>query len=239
MKRFFNFALASILSLSAVSIANAQTGYAPASSTPPQASALPWFAYRHASTFEEGVLTGQARLLHAQGLYNQLTADAYVRAQEGYAKQLENREAEVATYFKVKQINADYRAQTMPRPLSKAKLDQWNKQDQPERLSRREYNTDTGSLQWPAVLQAQMFDGHRLVLEDVFARRSAGEFGVNSPFYQVVNSNASQMRDTLKRYLKSEERWFSPQEYTAAQNFLNGLVQEARLAPDLDGLAAN
>lgn len=240
MKRFFNFAVATIVSLSAVSLASAQTANVPqASATPPQASALPWFANHHSSTLEEGILTGRARLLQAQGLYNQLTADAYVRAQEGYAKQLENRQAEVATHFKVKQINAEYRAQTMPRPLSKAKLDQWNKQDQPERLSRREYNTDTGNLQWPAVLQAQVFDGHRLVLEDAFARRSAGEFGVNSPFYQTVNNNASQMRDLLKRYLKSEERWFSPQEYTAAQNFLNGLVQEARLAPDLDRLVAN
>ena len=203
-----------------------QNTYPPASSTPPQSSDFPWFAYRHASTLQEGVLTGRARLLHAKGLYNQLTADAYVRAQEGYTKQLENRQLEVATHFKVKQINADYRAQTMPRPLSKEKLDQWNQQDQPGRLSRQEYNSDTGSLQWPAVLQAQVFDNHRLVLDDLFARRSAGEFGVNSPFYQTVNSNSAQMRDMLKRYLKSEERWFSAQEYTAAQNFLNGMVQK-------------
>lgn len=239
MKQFFGFALAAtVLGLVSVSAAQAQT-YAPASSTPPTSSAAPWFAYRHASTLEEGVLTGQARLLHAQGLYNQLTADAYVRAQEGYTKQLENRQLEVATHFKVKQINADYRAQNMPRPLSKEKLDQWNRQDQPDRLSRREYNTDTGALNWPAVLQASIFDNHRLVLDDLYARRSAGDFGVNSSFYQQVNQSTSQMRDTLKRYLKSEERWFTPQEYTAAQNFLNGMLQEARLAPDLDGLAAN
>jgi len=239
MKRFFSLLTAAVLSLSAVSMASAQSTYPPASSTPPLSSDFPWFAYRHASTLQEGVLTGHARLLHAKGLYNQLTADAYVRAQEGYTKQLENRQLEVATHFKVKQINADYRAQTMPRPLSKAKLDQWNLQDQPDRLSRQEYNTDTGSLQWPAVLQAEVFDNYRLVLDDLFARRSAGEFGVNSPFYQTVNGNASQMREMLKRYLKSDERWFSAQEYSAAQNFLNGLVQEARLAPDLDGLAAN
>jgi hypothetical protein len=106
-------------------------------------------------------------------------------------------------------------------------------------LSRHEYNTDTGALQWPAVLQAAAFDGHRLALDNLYARRAASDFGVNSPFYQQVNLNASQMRDMLKKFLKSEDRWFSAQEYTAAQNFLNGLLQEARLAPDLDGLAAN
>ncbi|WP_254512373.1 hypothetical protein [Anatilimnocola floriformis] len=238
MKRFFQFAVAAIIGLAGVSAVQAQT-YSSGGNEAPQASAFPWFAYRHASTYEEGVLTGQARLLHAQGLYNQLTADAYVRAQDGYKKQLENRQQEVITHFKVKQINADFRAQNMPRPLSKEKLDQWNRQDQPNRLSRQEYNTDTGALQWPAVLQAQVFDGHRLVLDDLYARRAAGDFGVNSPFYQQVNQSTSQMRDRLKNYLKSEDRWFSSQEYTHAQKFLNGMLQEARLAPDLDGLAAN
>jgi len=238
MTRFFGFTLAAVLGLVSVSSVQGQN-YGPASSTPPASSDFPWFAYRHASTLEEGVLTGQARLLHAHGLYKQLSADAYVRAQEGYTKQLENRQLEVATHFKVKQINADYRAQNMPRPLSKEKLDQWNRQDQPDRLSRREYNSDTGALQWPALLQAQVFDRHRLVLDDLFARRTASDFGVNSPFYQQVNLGTSQMRDMLKGYLKSEERWFSAQEYTAAQNFLSGLLHEARLAPDLDGLAAN
>ncbi len=238
MTRCFKLTAAAVLSLVSISAASAQT-FGPASATPPQASANPWFAYRHASTYEEGVLTGQARLLHAQGLYNQLTADAYVRAQEGYTKELENRQLRVATYFKVKQINAEYRAQNIPQPLSKQKLDQWNQQEQPERLSRREYNVDSGSLQWPAVLQAQVFDRQRLLLDDLFARRSAGEFGVNSPFFQQVHSTSSHMRDVLKSYLKSDEKWFSPQEYTAAQNFLNGLSQEARLAPILDGVAAN
>ena len=236
MKRFFQFAIAAIVGLASVSSVNAQ-GYGP--SEAPQASALPWFANHHSSTFEEGILTGQARLLHGQGLYNQLTADAYVRAQDGYKKQLENRQTEVATYFKVKQLNADFRAQNMPRALSKEKLDQWNRQDQPNRLARHEYNTDTGVLQWPAVLQAEAFSGYRLALDELYARRAAGDYGVNSPFYQQVNQNTSQMRDMLKKFLKSEQRFFTPQEYTAAQNFLNGMLQEARLAPDLDGLAAN
>lgn len=232
------FLVGLFLITSAATSAQAQT-YGPASATPPEAAVNPWFAYRHASTLEEGLLTGQARLLHAQGLYNQLTADAFNRWQEGYTKQLDNEVHRVNTYFKVKQVNADYRAAKMPAKLTREKLDQWNLQDQPERLSRREYNTDTGTIQWPAVLQAQVFDQHRLHLEDLFARRTAGEFGVNSPFYQQVKNAASQMKDTLKRYLKSEEKWFSQQEYVAAQNFLSGLVQEARLAPDLDGLVAN
>lgn len=237
MTRFYSLAIATVLGFLSASAATAQS--LPASATPPQASAAPWFAYHHASTFEEGVLTGHARLLHAQGLYNQLTADAYNRYQEGYTKELYNKQLRVETHFKIKQINRDYVAQNKPQPFSREKLDQWNQQDQPERLTRREYNTDTGSLQWPAVFQARIFDRHRLVLDDLFARRTAAEFGASSPFYQHVNLTASQMRDILKSYLKSEDRWFSAQEYTAAQNFLNGLTQEARLAPDLDGLAAN
>jgi hypothetical protein len=238
MSRFLMLVAAVITTFVGAASLKAET-YGPASSTPPAAADNPWFAYRHASTLEEGVLTGQARLLHAKGLYNQLTADAYNRWQEGYSKQLDNETKRVSTYFKVKQINADNRAAKMPPPLTREKLDQWNLQDQPERLSRREYNSDSGSLQWPAILQAQIFDRQRLYLDDLFARRTAGEFGVNNPFYQRVNLTATQMKDTLKAYLKSDEKWFSNQEYIAAQNFLNGLTQEARLAPDLDGLVAN
>jgi len=218
--------------------ANAQT-YGPASATPPSGSVNPWFSGHHASTELEGALNGQARVIHAKGLYNQLTADAFNRWQEGYTKYLDNQTNRIHTYFKMKQINADYRAAKAPPPLTKEKLDLWNLQDQPDRLSRREYNSDTGNLEWPAVLQAQLFDSQRVYLNDLFARRTAGEFGVNSPFYQQVNANATVMKDTLKAFLKSDEKWFSQQEYIAAQNFLNSLTQEARLAPDLDGLAAN
>jgi hypothetical protein len=238
MTRYWTITAASILGLVSVMSANAQT-YGPASATPPEASVNPWFTGRHASTELEGALNGHARLLHAKGLYNQLTADAFNRWQEGYSKYLENETNRVHAYFKIKQINADYRAAKAPPPLTKEKLDQWNVMDQPDRLSRRQYNSDTGNLEWPAVLQAQLFDQHRLYLSDLFARRTAGEFGVNSPFYQQVNMSTTRMKDTLKAYLRSEDKWFSDQEYIAAQNFLNSLTQEARLAPDLDGLAAN
>jgi len=238
MKTLMTSAVAAILGLTSVLSVQAQT-YGPASATPPQAAVNPWFSGRHASTAYEGALNGNARLLHANGLYNQLTADAFNRWQEGYTKFLDNENQRIHTYFKMKQINADYRAAKAAPPLTKEKLDQWNLEDQPDRLTRRQYNSDTGNLEWPAVLQAQIFDQQRQLVSDLFARRTAGEFGVSSPFYQRVNMSASAMKDTLKAYLHSDERWFNQQEYVAAQNFLNSLTQEARLAPDLDGLAAN
>lgn len=229
--------VAAVFTLAAVSVASAQP-YA-ASATPPQASNFPWFAYHHASTFEEGVLTGQARYLQALGQYNQLTADALVRREEARAKFYDNEKSRVATHFEIKKINADYRAQYKPQPLTKTVLDQRNLQDQPKRLTSREYNVDSGSLQWPAALQAEPFDGHRLVLDNLFNRRSAGEFGPNSKFYLEVSKTTAQMKDMLLKYSKSPDCWFRQQEYVGAKNFLDSLTQEARLAPNLEGLAAN
>ncbi|QDU31513.1 hypothetical protein ETAA8_66720 [Anatilimnocola aggregata] len=241
MTRFWKFASAVVLGLVSVSAASAQT-YGPMAggySTGTFFGGAPMLANHHSSTIDEGYMTGYSRVLQGAGIYNALSAEAYNRMQDGYAKELDNKQRYVKTYFETKRLNASYRAETMPAPLSKEKLDQWNLQDQPERLSRREYNSDTGSVQWPAVLQAQVFDGNRLLLEDLFARRTANEFGVNSPFYRQVNASTAQIKDQLKNYLRSEDRFFSHQEYVAAQNFLNSLTQEARLAPDLDGLAAN
>jgi len=241
MTRFWNFATAVVLGFVFVSAASAQTygPYAGGYNAGTYLGSAPMLANHHSSTIDEGILTGQSRLLQGAGIYNALSAEAYNRYQDGYAKELDNKQRYVKTYFEAKRLNASYRAETMPAPLSKQKLDQWNQEDQPSRLSRREYNSDTGNVVWPAVLQAQVFDNNRLLLEDLFARRTANEFGVNSPFYRQVQANTAQIKDQLKSYLRSEDKFFSDQEYVAAQNFLNSLQQEARLAPDLDGLAAN
>lgn len=238
MKRTSLLLTALTIGLSLVSLASAQT-YGPYSGGYSSVAASPWLANHHSSTIEEGSLTGQARVLHAAGLYNLLSAEAYDRLQDGYAKALDNRQRYVKTYFETKRLYASYKAETMPAPLSKEKLDEWNRQEQPGRLSRREYNSDTGVVQWPAVLQARIFDNDRLLLEDLFARRTANEYGVNSPFYRSVKMSTAQLRDQLKSFLRSDNKFFSDQEYVAAQNFLNSLQQEARIAPDLDGLAAN
>ncbi|WP_425616456.1 hypothetical protein NA78x_000102 [Anatilimnocola sp. NA78] len=241
MTRIWNFAIAAVLGLVSVSAASAQTygPYAGGYNAGAYLGSAPMLANHHSSTIDEGILTGQSRLLQGAGIYNALTAEAYNRYQDGYAKELDNKQRYVKTYFETKRLNASYRAETMPAPLSKEKLDQWNQEDQPSRLSRREYNVDTGRVAWPAVLQAQIFDDNRLYLDDLFARRSANEFGVNSPFYREVKASTTQIKDQLRSYLRSEDKFFSDQEYVAAQNFLNSLQQEARMAPDLNGLVAN
>lgn len=236
MTRFILLAL--IATFGMVGVASAQT-YEPASATPPQASWNPWLANRHSSTELEGALTGHARWMHGRGLYNQLTADAFNRWQEGYSKYLQNEEQRVSTYFKLKGINADYRAAKYPVPLTQEKLDEWNLLDQPDRLTRVQYNTDTGLLRWPALLQVAPFSDQRLVLEELFARRTADEFGADSEFYRQVAQSVQVLKVRLKDYLRGGERFFSDEEYVVAQKFLSSLVHEARFAPDLDRLTAN
>lgn len=191
------------------------------------------------SSMEEGILTGQARYLQGAGEYNRNSAEAVKTLEQARALNLENRRTGLKTYFELKDMNSRYRSEHAPMPVSKEKMDEWNREDQPQRLSRREYNADTGRVQWPSVLMTPAFDGYRVQIEALFARRAANEFGVNSDFYRMVNQDTTTMRDLLKSYLQSGDKFFSDQEYIAAQNFLNSLAHEARLAPDLDGLAAN
>jgi hypothetical protein len=193
----------------------------------------------HASTLEEGIRTGEGNLLRGAGEYNRNTAEALKAREQARAMYFDNAYAGLKTYFELKRINANYRAEMAPPAVTKEKLDFWNQQDQPERLSRREYNVDTGRVQWPAVLMTPAFDAQRNQLENLFARRTANEFGVNSDFYRMVHRETNRMQDMLKSYLHSSDKFFSDQEYMAAKNFLDSLANEARLAPDLNGLVAN
>lgn len=238
MKKFYAIAAVAVFTLAVGSVASAQP-YAPASSTPPAASDVPWFAYRHASTYEEGVLTGQARYLHGLGLYLQLREDARNRYEEARSKYYDNEKKRVSTYFEIKAINEARRAEKAPPVLTKAVIDGWVQQAQPKRLTPREYNVDSGTVQWPAALQAKEFDAERLVLNNLFERRTAGEFGTNSRFFLDVRTCTARMKDMLLKYSKSPDCWFGQQEYMGARNFLDSLANEARLAPNLEGLAAN
>lgn len=190
------------------------------------------------SSIEEGILTGEARYLQGAGEYNRNTAEALKAREQARALYLENARTGLKTYFELKEINAKYRAAHAPLPLSKETLDRWVRQDQPARLTHREYNVDTGRISWPSLLMTAPFDAERIQLESLFARRTAGEFGVASDFYRTVQLTTDQMSERLKSYLQNGDKFFSDQEYMTAKNFLESLAFEARLAPDLQGLAA-
>jgi hypothetical protein len=196
-------------------------------------------SYGGTSSIEEGILSGQGRAMQGAGEYNRNSAEAMKALEQARALYLENARTQLKTYFELKELNAKYKSARMPMPISKEKLDEWNRDDQPERLSRRQYNSDTGRVQWPSCLMVAAFDDYRMEVDALFARRTANEYGVSSDFYRAVHQESAKMQNILKAYLRSEERFFTDQEYIAAKNFLDSLAHEARLAPDLDGLAAN
>lgn len=189
------------------------------------------------SSIEEGILSGQARYMQGAGEYNRNSAEGVKTLEQARALYLENARTRLKTYFELKDLNYKYRMSQAPMPISKEKLDEWNREDQPERLSRVQYNTDTGRIQWPAALLTPAFDAARMEVDALFARRTANEHGVTSEFFSSVHRDTSKMQAILKSYLRSEERFFTDEEYIAAKNFLDSLAHEARLAPDLDGLA--
>ena len=191
------------------------------------------------STVEESILTGQARTMQSAGEYNRNTAEGLKTLELARAIALDNARNALKTYLELKDINANYQAKKRGMPLTKEQLDEWNRQDQPERLTRAEYNADTGAIRWPDLLQTVVFADHRIALEEMFARRAANEFGPKSDFYREVAGNTHALKERLKSYLRSNEKFFTDEEYVAAQNFLSSLAHEARTAPALDGLVAN
>lgn len=187
----------------------------------------------YASTYEEGVLNGLARLRQAQGEYNLATAQANVYQQEAIAKAQQNRQQGIVNYFAARQINHEAReAERSPR-LTNAQYAALARKVAPSRLTGQQYQPAIGSLNWPALLQVEGFAAERNYLSDQFAARGAGDSGAGSVFHSNVKSATRSMAAKLQTLVKE----VGPMEYIAAKNFITSLEYEAQLAPIPVGIA--
>jgi hypothetical protein len=189
--------------------------------------------YRHASTYEEGVLRGYADLTRAGGEANYWHSLAANNWQDAYSKYLQNQEAKVETYFRKQAINRAAREATRPQRLSTEQLAILAKKQAPDRLGNHQYDRSLGRLNWPAVLQNDAFAAEREILDAAFAARTPGDAGVSSSFSSGVRQLTTSMQSTLQANMASMHQM----EYLAAKKFLAGLAIEAQQPLIPEGLA--
>jgi hypothetical protein len=213
-----------LLAAGFATLASAQTGYI---ATGPQSTPSGFGyigGYRHASTFEEGVLRGYADLTRAGGEANYWHSAAANNWQDAYSKYLANREAKTETYFRMQSINRAAREATRPQRMTTEQLAILARKQAPDRLGDHQYDRGLGRLNWPSLLQDGLFAEERAVLDSAFATRTPGDAGVGSGF----STGVRQLTTSMQHKLQANIAGLNQMEYLAAKKFLAGLAIEAQ-----------
>jgi hypothetical protein len=182
-----------------------------------------------ATSYEGSFAEGLGAMMAGAGQYNLNSSRALVYLEQARAKNIENYRNAIETRYAIKRANDEYRATKfeqeqmtpeMRTRISLAKL--------PDRLSAAEYNSRTGQLNWPAVLEAPEFDADRAAIDAAFAQRQAEDVGVTSVFYREVSQRCQRMHSIM---LSRIDR-LSTTDSIAARTFLSSLEHEARHIPE-------
>jgi hypothetical protein len=233
MKRtaIFGMVVAGLLAI--VSSASAQTSCGPVVSPGFGFGGYGGFGY-HSSTYEEGVLRGLGDLTRSVGQANYLNSLASINQQEAVSRYIDNRQKYAETFFEMRQLNRAAREAERAQPLSAEQYVQLARAQAPNRLNEAEYDRVLGRVQWPAVLQGELFAAERAALEHAFRGRSAHDVGVNSAFY----ANVQNMTQSMQQKLQENRESLSAMQLIGARNFLQGLAYESQLPQVAPGLAS-
>ena len=189
--------------------------------------------YHHASTYEEGLLRGQADWIRACGDYLYSTSLAMINGEEARRRYIDNRQHAAKTYFEMRKFNREARAQQRgPRPTEED-VARRSRMRAPDRLGAHELDATFGVLHWPSVLKGYEFQQERTAVDRLMEERTVEKRGLGSDNCRQVKQVVSQLEEKLKDKIDS----ISPSEYVAGKKFLAGLSYEAQQKPGIPGLA--
>lgn len=178
-----------------------------------------------ASTPASGVGHAAADLIRARGMYNESTANAYVKFEEARRRYMDNQRewndivitrqrAVLAQHDRAKDEmrarNATYREEG----IGRAKL--------PPRLASKELDPYTGEVAWPRALQRDTFAIERGDIEKLLAVRA--EEGSKSELMEALFNKTEDLRADLRFHIRE----LRTQEYLQARRFLDSLSLESQ-----------
>jgi hypothetical protein len=204
--------------------ANAQGTYVPPAPIP-----SPPFSYHHASTLEEGFARGVADGMRAVGEMQYNFSLARINNQEAYSRYLDNRLKAVATYFDMRKLNREARAEERGQRATAEDLARIAKMRAPARLAAYHFDAARSRLVWPEVFHHPYFAEEREMIDRLMgARAGAG------PESREIQRIAAAMTDKLTAVVHN----IPPGEYAAAKKFVTSLQFEMNFAPGAAGVAS-
>src|SRR5262249_17517513 len=130
-------------------------------------------------TVEGSWMQGMASVISAQGNYNLATSAAAVNLTQAQKQDIQNRIAGTNAYFSLQETNrAATAAKRSPR-LSEEQLVRIAAQAAPTQLDNSDVDPVSGQVNWPSVLQDDIFKKDRDLVEQLLARQvSLGRLGI-------------------------------------------------------------
>jgi hypothetical protein len=205
-----------------LSAANANSPYAGAPFSIGGAGSSYATSWSRATTPGEGYARGISELIRAAGSTNLALSEAAVTLTEAERRQLKNDVDFINTYFQIRRLNRELRAQERgPRPTMED-LIRFAQLGKPQRLSPGDIDAANGQIFWPIILRAEVFAPYRIKLETYFGQRvQLG--GMTAESYLGLDQTARAMVEELRRYVAD----FPPADYLHAKHFIESLGYEA------------
>ncbi len=183
------------------------------------------FTQHHSSTAAEGFLRGKAAVIQAHGNFRLSEAQAQILRQQARWLDRENDLLQTQALLAQKKMWDDARAaerkEQEARRIEGQQLlaaRQATVYRQVYQLSTDEFDSITGAITWPAVLQNEYFDRERQRVAELVKQQFA--YGEPKPEMTTqINRAVEQLASSLRSVISEVPR----DDYLAAQKFLTGL----------------
>jgi len=176
------------------------------------------------STAQEGAAMGISQVVRAEGYTNLKNSEAAKNWEEAKTQEIQNRMRWTETYFEMRKTNRDARAAEEGPPVTQEQAIRMAKMAAPPRLGSTQLDPVTGHIEYPMVLQDDVFKPYRAELDKLFSQRAASGGSMQFAEYKEIQQTVSKFIDVLKQNVGN----YPAGEYGRARTFLDSLAQESR-----------
>lgn len=177
-----------------------------------------------ASTAQQGADMGLASVVRAQGYANLKNSEAAKNWEEAKTMEMQNRLRWTETYFEMRKVNREKRAEEAGPPITQEQAIALAKMSAPARLNSTQLDPVTGHIEYPLILTQDIYKQYRQRLDTLFAQRASSGGSIRFEDFQAIQNTVSQFTEALQQHIDQ----YAAGDYGRARNFLDSLVQEAR-----------
>jgi hypothetical protein len=166
-----------------------------------------------------------SEMMRAQGYQNLENSEAAKNWEEAKTLEIQNRMRWTETYFEMRKTNRDARTAEAGPPVTQEQAIRMAKMSSPRRLGSTQLDPVTGHIEYPLLLQDDIYSPYRHELDSLFAKRAATGGSIQYSEYQAIQTTVSKFVDALKEHVDK----YPAGDYGRARTFLNSLAHEASL----------
>lgn len=179
----------------------------------------------YASTAGQAAAYGMSEMMRAQGYENLQNSEAAKNWEEVKTLEIQNRMRWTETYFEMRKTNREARAAEAGPAITHDQAIRMAKMGAPPRLVSTQLDPVTGHIEYPVVLQDDIFAPYRQELDQLFAKRASSGGSISFNEFQEIQSTVGSFTEALKQHVDK----YPAGEYGRARTFLDSLKHEASL----------